>query len=297
MATNRLFLMTYLLLEKGMITAPELAKHFEVSIRTIYRDIDILSAAGIPIYAVQGKGGGITIQDNFVLNKSLITEQEQDQILMALQGIGMIDDENTQPVLSKLSSIFQKQNVNWIEIDFSDWNRESDSNFQALKHSIFQNKIVTFLYYGAEAEPTKRTVEPLKLVFKLKSWYLYAYCCSRKDYRLFKLARIKELCISSQSFSRSAPIPTLTQSNPYQEQIIPITLLFDKKMGYRIYDHFDKVTETEDGHFLVSVSLPQNEWLYSFLLSFGYTVKIISPLSVQKEITTRIDKMQKIYKT
>ncbi len=105
------------------MTAPELAEHFEVSVRTIYRDIDILSLAGIPVYATQGKGGGIFIQENFVLNKSLLSEEEQKQILMALQGIRIIEEGDTSALLSKLSSVFQKQNTDWFEFDFSSWTK------------------------------------------------------------------------------------------------------------------------------------------------------------------------------
>jgi predicted DNA-binding transcriptional regulator YafY len=181
MAENRLFQMVYLLLEKRSMTASELAKHFEVSVRTIYRDIDILSAAGIPVYTTQGKGGGISIQENFVLNKSLISEQEQKQILMALQGINIVDAENTSALLSKLSGVFQKQNINWIEVDFSDWikNDVSDSVFDRLKNAIFQSRKVSFIYYSGKGEAAKRVVEPLKLVFKNKDWFLYGYCCLR----------------------------------------------------------------------------------------------------------------------
>lgn len=119
MKENRYFQMIYLLLEKGNMTAPELAEYFEVSVRTIYRDIDILSSAGIPVYTAQGKGGGIFIQDNFVLNKSLLSDEEQKQILMALQSTQILEEENTNILLSKLSSVFQKQNISWLEIDFS----------------------------------------------------------------------------------------------------------------------------------------------------------------------------------
>ena len=123
MKENRYFQMIYLLLDKGQMTAPELADYFEVSIRTIYRDIDILSSAGIPIYATQGKGGGIAIQDSYVLKKSLLSEQEQKQILMALQGIRVLEDEQINMLLSKLSGVFQRQQGNWLEIDFSTWTK------------------------------------------------------------------------------------------------------------------------------------------------------------------------------
>lgn len=118
MKENRYFQMIYLLLEKGNMTAPELAEHFEVSVRTIYRDIDILSSAGIPIYATQGKGGGISIQNNFVLNKSILSEKEQEQILIALQGSRVIEEDSTNTLLLKLGSMFQQENINWFEFDF-----------------------------------------------------------------------------------------------------------------------------------------------------------------------------------
>lgn len=297
MAANRLFLMVYLLLEKGTMTAAQLAEHFEVSVRTIYRDIDILSLAGIPIYATQGKGGGISIKENYILNQSLISEEEQNQILMALQAMNVIDTENTEAILSKLSSLFHKRNYNWIEIDFADWNRGSDYNFHSLKEAIFQKKRVEFVYYGIRAKTDKRIAEPLKLVFKSKDWYLYAYCCLQKDYRLFKLTRIKELRITPQSFSRLAPSRIFKEIEPHKEPVTAITLLFDHAMGYRVYDHFDHVTETEDGKFLVEAFLPENEWLYSFLLSFGGRVQVLSPQSIREEMIAHIKCMQKNYRT
>ena len=299
MAENRLFQMVYLLLEKGNMTAPELAKHFEVSVRTIYRDIDILSAAGIPVYTTQGKGGGIFIQENFVLNKSLITEQEQNQILMALQGIRIVDAENTDALFSKLSSIFQKQNVDWIEVDFSEWNqnRRAKSIFRTLKDAIFQKRKISLIYSSGKGESINRTVEPLKLSFKSKDWYLYAYCCLREDYRLFKLTRIRELHITSQSFRRTAPSQVFGHINPYKEDAIPLTLVFDKDLASRVYDYFDEVLKREDGSFLVYVALPHNEWLYSFLLSYGDKVEVITPQFIREEIIKKINSMQNKYIT
>ena len=114
MKENRYFQMVYLLLEKGTMTAPQLAAYFEVSVRTIYRDIDILSAAGIPIYASQGRGGGISIQDNYVLKKSMLSQEEQKHILMALQSMQVIERESAKSLLLKLSSVFQREHVDWL---------------------------------------------------------------------------------------------------------------------------------------------------------------------------------------
>ena len=121
MQENRLFKIVYYLLERGKSTAPELAERFEVSIRTIYRDLDAISAAGIPIYAIQGKGGGISLLQNYVLDKSILSDQEKEKILMALQGLIAIEDKKTDELLSKLGGLFQSKISNWIEVDFSDW--------------------------------------------------------------------------------------------------------------------------------------------------------------------------------
>ena len=117
MQINRLFEIVYLLLEKNTITAKELSEHFGVSIRTIYRDIDILSTANIPIYTNKGKGGGIHLLDNFVLDKSILSEEEQNQILFALQSLEKLDTNNEKKALEKMSMLFHKKTKNWIEVD------------------------------------------------------------------------------------------------------------------------------------------------------------------------------------
>ena len=127
MQMNRLFKIVYYLLENGKSTAPELAEKFEVSLRTIYRDLDAISAAGIPVYATQGKGGGISLLNDYVLEKSLLSEEEREQMLMALQGISSTEGKNTDELLSKLSALFQIKTTDWIEVDFSDWVKNTAS--------------------------------------------------------------------------------------------------------------------------------------------------------------------------
>lgn len=300
MKENRYFQMVYLLLEKGSMTAPELADYFEVSVRTIYRDIDILSAAGIPVYATRGKGGGISIQDNFVLKKSILSEQEQTQILMALQGIRIVEDEYTRTLLSKLSSVFQKQNVNWLEIDFSSWTKSGagKDNFQKLQSAIFKSKIVAFHYYSGKGEVIKRVVEPLKLVFKSTDWYLYGYCSTRNDFRFFKLTRIRNLEITNDEYVRSIPEQIFVEEEKFEMETVKVTLLFDKSMSFRVYDKFDdEVTENQDGSLLVETVMPNNELLISHILSWGDKVEVISPQNIRNKISERAKKIYEKYKT
>lgn len=300
MKENRYFQMIYLLLDKGQMTAPELADYFEVSIRTIYRDIDILSSAGIPIYATQGKGGGIAIQDSYVLKKSLLSEQEQKQILMALQGIRVLEDEQINMLLSKLSGVFQRQQGNWLEIDFSTWTKSGAGkhNFQLLQSAIWKSRIVSFSYYSGKGEQTKRIIEPHKLVLKTSDWYLYGYCTLRKDFRFFKLTRIRDLKLQDAEFMRETPEHIFERSDEFEMKTVQVTLLFDAGMSHEVYEKFDEeVSEQEDGSLLVTTILPDNELLYSYVLSCRERVEVLSPPYVRDNVRKRVRKMLEIYKT
>lgn len=300
MKENRYFQMIYLLLDKGQMTAPELADYFEVSIRTIYRDIDILSAAGIPIYATQGKGGGIAIQDSYVLKKLLLSEQEQKQILMALQGIRVLEDEQINMLLSKLSGVFQRQQGNWLEIDFSTWTKSGAGkhNFQLLQSAIWKSRIVSFSYYSGKGEQTKRIIEPHKLVFKTSDWYLYGYCTLRKDFRFFKLTRIRDLKLQDAEYMRETPEHIFERSDEFEMKTVQVTLLFDAGMSHEVYEKFDEeVSEQEDGSLLVTTILPDNELLYSYVLSCRERVEVLSPPYVRDNVRKRVRKMLEIYKT
>ena len=300
MKENRYFQMIYLLLDKGQMTAPALADYFEVSIRTRYRDIDILRAAGIPSYATQGKGGGIAIQDSYVLKKSLLSEQEQKQILMALQGIRVLEDEQINMLLSKLSGVFQRQQGNWLEIDFSTWTKSGAGkhNFQLLQSAIWKSRIVSFSYYSGKGEQTKRIIEPHKLVFKTSDWYLYGYCTLRKDFRFFKLTRIRDLKLQDAEYMRETPEHIFERSDEFEMKTVQVTLLFDAGMSHEVYEKFDEeVSEQEDGSLLVTTILPDNELLYSYVLSCRERVEVLSPPYVRDNVRKRVGKMLEIYKT
>ena len=270
-----------------------------MSIRTIYRDIDILSSAGIPIYATQGKGGGIAIQDSYVLKKSLLSEQEQKQILMALQGIRVLEDEQINMLLSKLSGVFQRQQGNWLEIDFSTWTKSGAGkhNFQLLQSAIWKSRIVSFSYYSGKGEQTKRIIEPHKLVFKTSDWYLYGYCTLRKDFRFFKLTRIRDLKLQDAEFMRETPEHIFERSDEFEMKTVQVTLLFDAGMSHEVYEKFDEeVSEQEDGSLLVTTILPDNELLYSYVLSCRERVEVLSPPYVRDNVRKELEKCWKYIK-
>lgn len=299
MRESRLFRIVYYLLQNGKATAPELAQKFEVSIRTIYRDIDAISSTGIPIYATQGKGGGISILNGYTLDKSLFSEQEQEQMLTALQGMIAATEKNSNELLTKLSGLFQIKSTNWIEVDFSDWAHRTpqQDTFNIIKEAIFQKRTISFCYFSGKGNKEKRNARPIRLVFKSKSWYLYSFCLLRNDYRFFKLTRIKELEMLSETFTQDFT-PAKIKKQIQVENTVAVKLKFDRQAAFRVYDEFtDNITEDSQGNLYVQIDLPNNEVLYSYVMSFLDSVEIIEPQSIREQMKKRLEKMQERYRT
>ena len=297
MSESRLFKILYYLLDKGTVTAPELAKKFEVSVRTIYRDIDMLSGAGIPVYTTTGHGGGIHLFDNFVLKKSLLSEQEMQDILIGVQSLSAVQYPDTDGVMSKLKATFQIAESDWIEIDFSRWGsivEKEKQYFEMLKRSILGRQEIQFLYYNSLGEVSQRRCQPLKMVYKDKAWYLYAYCLKRNDYRLFRISRIKELLVTDQYFkSHSEMKESVFSLMEEMGKPITIELSFPKEVSYRVYDTFeDDVIKWNGQEIRVNVTLPETEWLYSFIMSFGNQISILYPISLKEKIIERYTTLQ-----
>ncbi len=281
MQESRLFKIVYHLLNKGQVTAPELAKKFEVSVRTIYRDIDALSGAGIPVYAETGRNGGIHLMDGFVLDKAVLSKEEKEEILTAVQSLNITQSIGKSDTLQKLSALFQFSSEDWLELDFSRWGNEGNDNekFELLKSAVIHRKQVKLLYAGSYKAASERVVQPLKLVYKTKAWYLKAFCMERQDYRIFKLNRILDLEVLREGFLyHSYPEENLAEQD--KDKYNQIVLRFPREMAYRVYDEFDaaQVERQENGDFIVSVSMPEDGWLIGFLLSFGTKVDVVEPV-------------------
>ena len=294
---NRLFEIVYILIQKKKVTAKELANRFEVSTRTIYRDIEILSRANIPVYATKGKDGGIGILDEYVLNKTILTEEEQNQILFALQGMKKVAGQDEKDTLRKLSRLFNKNVDDWIRIDFSNWGKdnEKEKRFNMIKTAILNKNQIEFVYYNSNGEKSQRTVEALQVWFKDKSWYLIAYCKMKQDYRIFKIARIKEIKILEEHFKRE--LQQENKKEEYKFKTVTLELEISKKMAYRVYDEFEdsEINKKDDGSFIINVEYPENEWVYGYILSFGEYVKVLSPERVKRTIKDKIEKILKNY--
>lgn len=297
MQINRLFEIVYILLNKKAVTSKELAQRFEVSTRTIYRDIETLSSAGIPVYMSKGKGGGISLLPDFVLNKAVITNEEKEDILSSLKAVNAVNPSKTDTALKKLSSLFGESNTDWIEVDFSSWaNAQNETEtFNVIKSAILGKRIVSFSYASAKGQQTAREVEPLKLCFKSGAWYLYGYCKSRCDFRFFKLRRIRELCISEQNFQRKSPNQIFSDQNVFQEEYVKLKLKLSAQVAYRVYDEFDSYKQQEDGSFIAEINYPKGEWIVYYITTFGRHCEVLEPKDVRNDMKVELQNTLKHY--
>ena len=299
MQSGRLFEILYLLLEKRKITASVLAKRFEVSERTIYRDVDVLSAAGIPIYTSRGKGGGIFLLDHYILNKSLLSEQEQKEILYALKGFSATHAGGSE-ILGKISALFQKNSGDWIDIDFSTWGggQQEQDKFSILKKAVLENRRLSFLYDSSFGVRSLRLVEPYKLCFKGRTWYLQAFCLEKQDFRTFRVSRMDELQIQKVTFIPNGVPPLLDKEAVPADQILELELRISRRMAYRVHDEFDcRFVTEENGAFSVRAWYPENDWVYGYLLSFGEDLQVISPPHIRHILQEKAEKTAALYQS
>ena len=297
MKENRLFRIVYFILEKGRVTAPELAEKFEVSVRTIYRDIDVISSAGIPIYVSTGRNGGIQFLDNYVLEKAYFSDKEKKYMLSALQSLSVVDNTYERELLTKLSALFNTASDSWFEVDFGRWGSITQDNakFELLKKATINHKVVAIVYVSSYYNKTTRRIHPLKLLYKSKEWYVKSYCTEKNDFCLFKINRIVECELLDEVF---VPVdyPDLqeTEQNTYNK----IVLRFPKEMSYRVYDEFNdnEVTVQKNGDFIAAAYMPEDSWLIGYLLSFGVYVEVIEPTYLREVLYDEAKKIYEKYK-
>lgn len=280
MKESRLFQILYYLLEKGCATAPELAGQFEVSVRTIYRDIDALSASGIPIYTEQGRGGGIFLLHDHVLERAAFSDTEKQTILEALQNLAAVGSADGE-VIKKLSALFRMEAENWLEIDFTRWGEipGEQQKFHLLKDAIFHHKVVEITYVGTGGTETMRKIQPLQMLCKMGNWYVKAYCMQKEEFRTFKISRITKMASLSETFLPKAYPCTKNHNSPDSITLRDMVFRFSGNVAFRVYDEFDaaQIERQADGSLLVRAKMPEDVWLTGYLLSFGTEVEVMEP--------------------
>lgn len=285
MKENRLFRIIYYILHHQKVTAKQLATKFEVSIRTIYRDLNVLTSVGIPLDIQLGRNGGIQIKQNFVLNKALFSLKEQQTILQATQNFASLDKSNQGALINKLTALFNQPVDDWLEIDFNHWSADITTNnlFTNLKSAIILQQAINIVYVSSAYMKTTRVIYPLKLTYKTSNWYLKAYCTLKNDFRLFKLNRIISFTVLKETFPtmKYPDYPKEQQDN--QQEVI---LHFPAKLAFRIYDEFSNqaISQLENGDLSVATKLIIDDRLISYLLSFQGNVEVISPISLEHNL-------------
>lgn len=302
MKIARLVEITTLLLNRRTITSRELAERFGVSVRTIYRDVEALSAAGVPIYMSKGNGGGVSLMENYTLNKTLLSDQESGSILLALKTLQATQYPEIDKILEKMKAIFKNTQLNdWVDVDFLHWGStpNEQDKFNVIKHAIINRHVISFQYVNATGDRSNRAVEPLKLFYKGSSWYLVAYCRKRNSHRLFRISRIKNVVVANESFTPKLMADWEEETMKKAPAVTLLKLKFHDKVLNRLYDDFDDtaISRNEDGTLMVEVALPENEWLYGYLLSYGSYVEVLEPPQIRNIIIERLKQTFKIYET
>jgi predicted DNA-binding transcriptional regulator YafY len=278
-----------LLLQRDKVTAPFLAERFEVSRRTINRDIEDLCQAGIPIITVRGGGGGISIADGYKVDKSVLTYEELQSVIAGLKGLDSISpDSKADRLISKL--FMNKDSVvslrDSIIIDLSSHYRSGlTGKIELIRQAIRSCSLIKFLYYNSKGD-SERVIEPYFLTFRWSAWYVFGYCLDREDFRLFKLNRLWELKCTGQSFiPRSIPEEKADMDNYFQDEI-QVTLLFDESVKYRLIDEYgiNCYTRAENGKLKMQLEFTNRDFFTSWILGFGDKAEVVSPEDLRLEI-------------
>lgn len=289
-----------ILLQKDSVTAPYLSEQFEVSRRTINRDIEDLCKARIPIVTKQGVNGGISIMENYKMDKTLFTQGEMQDILAGLRSLDSVNGTNRYgQLMEKLSvgsSDFMVGNQS-VLIDLSSWYKDSLApKIEMVRSAIGQCRELEFRYYAPKGE-SYRCIEPYYLIFRWSSWYVWGWCRKREDFRLFKLNRMDSLLMTDKVFvGRQVPMPDLSD-----ERIFPggikVKALFEPDCKWRLVEEFGTgcFQETDDGKLLFQADYTDKENLVTWLLSFRDKVELLEPEEIREEIKQSIVRMKKKY--
>ncbi len=283
MQIERLVQMVFYIINREQVTAKKLADYFNVSTRTIYRDINTLTVAGIPIISAKGTGGGISLIDGYTIDKSLLSKEEQQNIFQGLQMLQATKFPNAEITLSKIGAIFRNVlEPKWLEVDFTYWGSDEKQKVRIseLQYAIINKHLITFDYFNSELQTSNRIIEPLRLVFKSHAWYIVGYCRNKQDIRIFRLSRMKEIQIIPEVFERELPQDYSLTPNCNEAINLPVfKLKFSPEIAVRLFDEFqeNEVSVCPDGSYMVIFQYELSNWTFNRLLSYGKYVEVIEP--------------------
>ena len=313
MKIERLLSVLSLLTSYDCLSARELAERLEVSKRTIYRDMDTLSRAGIPIVSYAGIHGGFGIMSGYKVSKTIFSRQEMANILTGLTAIQSISESTELSTLvSKIAPKKgeQLETQNNLIIDLSTWSKTSQkqNKIDEIRKTIEKRQLL-LIYYHSKNKVTQRKIECYKLIFKESDWYLYAFCLKRNAFRFFKLTRIQKY---EQLMARFEPreigqIDLQMDSRNYLSHNLVLEKEQQVVLNYQQKDRLfliDKIgSEFFDGEDLEATSnsicfpLIDFEQTATFILRLQDKVKVIAPTILVEIVKEKIKKMYDLYKS
>ena len=306
MKIDRLLAIVLLLLNRRKITAQELSERFEVSVRTIYRDIETIDAAGIPVVSHQGVGGGFAIMDSYRLEKQLLSPEEIMAMVSVLRGVGdALGDEQVRHSVRKMEGLVSKDAAHrWSDevcVELSPWayRGHQDALLETVRKAIAERHRVRFTYRNSAGETIDRVVEPMTLVFKGAAWYLFGYCLVKSDYRLFRLSRIRDLFVTAERFERKPYhyAAYAKRVSALEVTASKVVLKFQPKMRFLVEDSFpeEQIEHQADGTLMVRASLPMGDWTVQWLQSFGDQVMVLEPSMLRDALVERLAATLRLY--
>ncbi|WNS42301.1 YafY family protein [Paenibacillus sp. MMS20-IR301] len=304
MRVDRLLSMLLIISGKGTVTGKELAEHFEVSLRTIYRDIDKISEAGIPVAASSGKGGGYYIMDSYNIGSLFLNRDEAHTFVAVMKNLHGLFGRNEafNDIILKLEHTYrQEPDKDKLTLDLSHFSMEQEIKeyLGIISKAITDNRLLVFSYINRNMESLERTVEPGWMDFRHGHWYMIGFCRVRGDYRRFKLVRIKHLEQGPSFAPRELPDDRIAEiiEHSYSQREIQVVLRFTSRIGAQLTKYFqkEKISRDEDGFYLVSDTFPYEEGLLKFILSFGKECELLEPRELRAELQQYMQNMLRSY--
>lgn len=310
MRLERLLEIVILLLNRRQLTARELAERFELSVRTVYRDMEAINAAGIPVVATQGPGGGFALPGQYTVDSRLLSLEEIGSILTALRGLkSSLDSPELDRVISKVASLVPgeqaeafSRHLDVLVVEMAPWGMAGERRdlVRLVHQAILEARLLTFDYRAPDGQATRRTVEPMTLLYRGQSWYLFGWCRLRAGFRVFRLSRMRDPELQLRSFVRRAGSwREHVDVEPAASGAVPVDLRlrFRPAARGRVEDFFpgDAIRVFPDGGLEVAVTYPDGEWVTAMLLGYGELVEVLAPASVRERIRARAEATAKVY--
>ncbi len=308
MKIERLLSIIVILLERKKIPAPRLAEIFEVTTRTIYRDIDTLNAAGIPIVTYPGVNGGVGILEEFKIEKNLFTSEDLASLLTGLSSINStFSSSEITNALIKLKGIIPEKKLKDIEkktnriiIDLTPWKNTNNvsSDLKNIKSAMDKNKILTFKYEDRQRKKSTRKIEPYRIILKGNDWYVEGFCILREDFRYFKLSRISGLKVTNKSFIPREIPETEPENGPIRENIIRLKVSVDKSLKGEFTELYGEqcFISQKNNRYTADIPFADNEYSYRLLMGFADKCEILEPENIRDEFISRIKMAAGFYK-